>query len=198
MFLLAMASSLVGGTLIQDVIGKPDFMGGLLEHRMVIIAGVSLELLNALAAVGIAAAFWPPLKRKSPAMTAGYLGLRVIEAAVCATAAFIPVVLIMLAGNGDEVSLADMLCIVRDTITTYAVPLFFGIGALVFYVMLYRSDLLPKYISVWGFIAAIGIMAVMLVPVAAVTPVFGLPIIVNEIYLGVYLIVKGFRKGAAE
>jgi hypothetical protein len=193
MFLLAMVSSLVGGMLIQSVIGKPDFMGGLLEHRWVIIVGVALELLNAFAVVGIAAAFWPALKLRYPALTAGYFGLRLIEAVVCTTVAFIPVVLLILAGSGGEAASAILLCAVRDTITAYAVPVFFGIGASLFYVMLYRSEMMPKYISAWGFIAAIGVMATMLIPLsaAAVTPILGLPIIVNEIYLGIYLIAKG-------
>jgi len=41
-------------------------------------------------------------------------------------------------------------------------------------------------------------MFVMLVSVTAIKPILGLPIILNEIYLGIYLIVKGFSQQKGE
>jgi hypothetical protein len=74
------------------------------------------------------------------------------------------------------------------------VPAFFGMGGTLLYAMLYSSHLVPRYIAVWGFVASIGIMLVMFVSLNTIKPVLALPIILNEIYLGVYLIAKGFSK----
>ena len=84
---------------------------------------------------------------------------------------------------------------VRADIVTYAVPVFFGVGAILLYVMLCKSCLVPKYIAVWGLIAALAVMANMFVPMSELKPLLALPIIANEIYLGIYLLIKGFRKG---
>jgi len=174
MFLVAMTASLTGGMIIERG-----------NNNNYIIFGVVLELINALAVIGIVAALYEPLKKYYPSITVGYMGIRVIEAVVCVAAAFIPVV--SLSFNGDTM----ILTVMRNIITEYAVPTFFGIGAMLLYVMLYRSRLVPKYISVWGVVASIGIMLVMFVSVREIKPVLGLPIILNEIYLGIYLLVKG-------
>jgi len=87
----------------------------------------------------------------------------------------------------------EKLIIARGTLLNYIVTIFFGIGALLFYFMLYSSCLVPKYISLWGIIATIGILLTMLIPITAIQPILGLPIILNEIYLGIYLIIKGFH-----
>ena len=195
MFLLAMAASLTGGILVQGVIDKPDFMNDILRLKGVILAGVILELINAFAVIGIAAAFWTPFKQRYPSIAIGYLSVRIIESAVCAAAAFIPITLLTLARqNSNAAMTADMMRTIRGDLVAYAVPIFFGVGAILLYTMLCRSRLIPKYIAVWGLIATIAVMANMCVPVVELKAVLALPIIANEIYLGLYLLIKGFRK----
>jgi len=179
MFLTAMVASLVGGTMIAT------------DEKIMVVFGIILELINALAVIGIIAALWNPLKKEYPSMTVGYLGVRIIEVIFCIAAAFIPVVVLNLGNNASQFMV--LLNTTRDVIVAFAVPCFFGIGGLLFYIMLYRSRLVPRYISVWGFAATIGIILVMFVSVTAIKPILGLPIIINEIYLGIYLIVKGFK-----
>jgi hypothetical protein len=66
-----------------------------------------------------------------------------------------------------------------------------------FYYLLYQSKLIPRWLSVWGFIGAI------LFPVAwlslfgpTISGPFLLPLVVNEVVLAVWLIVKGFSPSA--
>jgi hypothetical protein len=61
---------------------------------------------------------------------------------------------------------------------------------------LYRSELIPKWLSLWGFIAAILLILVNLLEMTALIPTSMLwysPIISNEIVLAFWLIVKGFN-----
>ena len=80
------------------------------------------------------------------------------------------------------------------------VPVFFSLGAVLFYYLLYRSRLVPRFISVWGFIAVALVLAWNLLETFGISisagMVFGLPIILNEIILGIWLIVKGFTTSA--
>ncbi|MEJ2100017.1 MAG: DUF4386 domain-containing protein [Desulfobacterales bacterium] len=84
------------------------------------------------------------------------------------------------------------------------VSIFLGLGALLFYTMLYQSKLIPRFISVWGLIGAITVLTTTMLEVFAISVptamgvVLGLPMLLNELFLGVWLIVKGFNSSALE
>ena len=103
------------------------------------------------------------------------------------------------AGEAAAFQAAGLLSIAqRAGISSLLIPVFLGIGALVLYSALYQSRLLPRYISVWGWISAVLILALNLlltfgIQLGDLAMLFALPIITNEIYLGFFLIIKGFR-----
>ncbi|WP_135612033.1 DUF4386 domain-containing protein [Methanococcoides sp. AM1] len=75
----------------------------------------------------------------------------------------------------------------------------FAVAALFFYYLLYQSKLIPRWLSVWGFIAAILLILVNLLEITGLIPtsmLFYFPIISNEIVLAIWLIVKGFDPSA--
>jgi len=74
-----------------------------------------------------------------------------------------------------------------------------GLGALILYYLLYQSRLIPRWISIWGFIAillhlATGILLVFgwAAEDSQLVPVMNLPIFFQEMVMAVWLIVKGF------
>ena len=78
----------------------------------------------------------------------------------------------------------------------------FTLGALMFYYSLYKSKIIPRFISVWGFIAAVFLLTGALLGMLGLIPLpkamifFGSPIALNEIILAVWLITKGFNSSA--
>ena len=86
--------------------------------------------------------------------------------------------------------------------TTLIYIIFFTLGAMMFYSLLYKSKLLPRFISIWGLIAAAFLLIGALIglfdlyPLVKVMSVFSPPIILNEFTLAVWLIVKGFYPAA--
>ena len=75
-----------------------------------------------------------------------------------------------------------------------------------FYSVLYSSRLVPRFISVWGLIAAalllVGALLVMLemdqaLPSGTFELIFAMPIAVNEMVLAGWLILKGFNQPTA-
>ena len=75
----------------------------------------------------------------------------------------------------------------------------FAIAALIFYYLLYQSKLIPRWISVWGVIAAILLILANLLEVTGIASrlmILYLPIILNELFLAIWLIVKGFNPSA--
>lgn len=73
----------------------------------------------------------------------------------------------------------------------------YGLGALLLYFVLYQSELVPHWLSVWGLIGATLMFAMGLLRLFG-HPVeyFAIPIILSELVLAVWLIVIGFNSHA--
>jgi hypothetical protein len=206
-----MVTSLLGGALLEPILSAPDYLANVYPQKAQVIILVLLELINCTAVIGIAAMLFPILKKHSAALAMGYVGFRVIEAAALVIADISPLSLISLSqqylesGNPDVSSfqtLGTLLMAVRGQLTGLMVPIFFGLGALLLYYFLYRSRLLPRFISIWGFVAVVLVLALNLsqafgLSVGPLAMLFALPIILNEVFLGIWLIAKGFSAAAA-
>jgi len=210
LFLTAMAASLLGGGLVESVISAPDYLLAVSENETLVIAGTLLELANAIAVVGIGVLMFTVLKQHNEIMALGYLSIRVVEAVFCSVIVISPLSLIRLS---QEYSIAGADAAYLQTVGAQSIaerasvydlliPVFFSLGALLLYSSLYQSKLLPRFISVWGLIAAILILTLNLLSTFNVevgmgaSLIFALPIILNEIFMGIWLIVKGFNSSA--
>ena len=91
----------------------------------------------------------------------------------------------------------------KSNIISSFTTIVFILGALMFYFLLYRSKLVPRWISVWGLVAAIpyaaaGVFGIFgtIDSTSTVGSVLQLPLAVQEMVLAVWLIVKGFNPQA--
>ena len=145
--------------------------------------GVALEIISGLAVIGIAILMFPYLQPYGKKTSLLYLALKGVEG----TLAIVGGVLFAI--------YTPALLAVRDQI--YLVHGYiFAIPALMFYYLLYRSKLIPRWLSVWGIIASIILVVVNLLELLELTPlleILYLPIVLNEVILAVWLMVKGFN-----
>jgi hypothetical protein len=207
LFLTAMVTSLFGGGLLESILNAPDYLVSVSANTTQVLIGMSLELINGIAVVGIAVALFPILKRQDEGIALGYVGFRVIESVFCIVGAVIPLSLITLsqeylkAGASADASsfqtLGALFIAARAHLAGLLIPIFFGLGALLFYYLLYQSKLIPRFISVWGFIGVALMLTLNFLEIdMSVGMILALPIILNEIFLGIWLIVKGFNPSA--
>jgi hypothetical protein len=212
LFLIAMVASLLGGGLVESIITAPDYLIAVSENETQVIIGVLLELINGIAVVGIGVLMFPILKQHNENIALGYLGFRIIESVFCCVIVISPLSLITLsqeylkAGAADAAyfqTVGTLSIAERAGVSSLLIPIFFSLGALLFYYLLYQSKLLPRFISVWGFIGAVLILTLNLLLILnlleegmSTVLIFALPIILNEIFLGIWLIVKGFSPSA--
>jgi hypothetical protein len=205
LFLIAMVTSLVGGVWLESILTTPDYLRTVSANGSQVITGVLLELINCVAVVGIAVAMFPIFRKQNEALALGYVAFRVIEAAVLIAAVISPLLLIALSQEYITVSASDapffetlgtLILNARLALTGLLVPVFFSLGALLFYDLLYQSRLVPRFIPIWGFIGVVAVLTWNLLETFGLSisagMVFGLPIILNEIFLGIWLIIKGF------
>lgn len=69
---------------------------------------------------------------------------------------------------------------------------FFITGALVFYALLYRTRAVPRFISVWGGLAPLVLLLVTVIKLFGVQYAPLDALVLNEVFLAVWLMVKGF------
>jgi hypothetical protein len=210
-FLAAMAGSLIGGGLLETILSAPDYLLAAAEHETQLIVGVLLELVNATAVLAIGILMFPVLKQHNEQLAVGYLAIRSVEAVVCSIIVIGPLALLTLSREYGQAGAAEAAYLQaagalgiaeRARVAGLLIPLFFSLGAMLFYTLLYCSRLLPRFISVWGFIGAALILILNIANLGAelglgVSLVFALPIILNELFLGIWLIVRGFNPSAA-
>ena len=210
LFLIAMVTSLMGGIWLESMTAESGYLAEIASQKGQVLLGVLLELANCLAVVGIAAALFPLMKRHSLALAAGYLGTRVIEAVVLSLAAICPLLLVTLSQEFLAAGAADanyfqtagaLVVAARGHLASLLTPIFFSLAALLLYVFLYQSRLVPRFISVWGFIAVVSLFTWNMVEAFGLSisagMVFALPMILNEIFLGLWLLAKGFSSPAS-
>ena len=84
----------------------------------------------------------------------------------------------------------------RNTLYEHVQVYFFIAGALLFYILLYRTKVVPRFISVWGGLATLALFAVTILGLFGVKSqmldVLVAPMILNELFLAIWLMVKGF------
>lgn len=204
LFLIALGASIAGGLFVQAVAAQADPVRAALENSMPLRMGILLELVNAVCVAGIAALLYPVLKERSEGAARGYLVCRMLEAVFCAAIVIAPLALLQIAnGSGAYRAAATMLLFMRAGIADLLIPVFFCMGAVLFYGTVYRYKLLPRFIPAWGMAGTLLVFAISILGLfrgtdmnMGVQMVFGLPIILNELLLGIWLMAKGFRAPA--
>ena len=70
----------------------------------------------------------------------------------------------------------------------------YGLGALILYILLYRSELVPQWLSIWGLAGAALLSVMGLLRLFGKSVIYlAIPLILNELVLAVWLIVTGFN-----
>lgn len=147
------------------------------------ILGMILEVISGLAVIAIAVLMFPFLKLYGKKISWWYLALKGVEGILMVIAG-----VLFLIHTTSLLELRDMIYLAHGYI--------FAIPALMFYYLLYKSKLIPGWLSVWGIIAAILLIIVNLLEVMNIIPVLEilyLPIVLNELVLAIWLMVKGFN-----
>lgn len=206
LFLISYFGVFAGYALLGPVIDAPDNLIQVHTNKTQVMAGVLLELVNGIAVLGIAVIMYPLLKKYNEGIALGYVAFRVLECGMQVAMDMGPLSLLTLSQKYIETGAKDALqfetlgalYLAERNAAAFMLMIFFVAGALLFYYLLYRSKLVPRFISIWG---AIGLVLIVTMNImSAQNMSFGmllaLPIIANEIFLALWLLVKGFNPSA--
>lgn len=187
--------------MVEAALGSPGYLSQISASRAQLILGVLLSFVNGLAYVGIAVLLFPILRPRFESLALAYVGFRLIEFITQILADVSPLALLTLVGDTDQTSAVQELgaLLLAERFWAFQMlNLIFSLSALLLYAMLLRSRLIPGFFSIWGLIAAalvlLNTVLGWFIPdlVQSLGMVTGLPMLLNEVFLGIWLIVRGF------
>ena len=202
LFIAATAFSLMSTSIVGPILGAPDYLAGASANASQMTVGVLLLVAAAGSIVLIPAVVFPILRRYNESIAIGYFGLRTVEAVTLVVDA---IALLLLVSAGQQYVKAGLpessyfqaagtMWLAAHNWIFGLNPVVFGSGGLMFYFLLYRSRLIPRWLSIWGFLGAAFIIVFGLLGMFGTVMMYlAVPIAVQEMAMASWLIIKGFN-----
>jgi hypothetical protein len=211
-FIVATVGSIASGVLLMPILGAQDYLARIAANQDQFLLGVLFQLVGAVGCPAIALALYPVLRRHDEGLAIGSVGFRLIEGSLYVALVVVLLLLVTLSreatGAGAAAAAAYrvpamLLMAARDWLGPVAAVLTFGIGGCMYYVVLYRARLIPRWLSGWGLagvtmvsVAGLLVMFGRAEPLGTTQVVLAAPIGLQEMVLAVWLIARGFNPSA--
>jgi hypothetical protein len=213
LFIVGTLGGSLSVVLTQSTLTDPDYLSRVVANANQIIMATLLWLTMGLALAMVPVMLYPILRGYNHVLALGYVVFR---------GALEPILYILMAASrlflvlaSQEYAAADapdapyfqalgaLLLKGHDAINPMLI-IVFSLGALMLYYMFYQTKLIPRWISVWGFVAILmHLSTAFLILFGLVSPddtttlmIINLPIFLQEMVMAVWLIVKGFNVDA--
>jgi len=206
-YLAGMVLGIPAGILIQSIIGTANPLANIAANSTLVAIGVLLWLLPAAGDAAHGILMFPILKRYGERIAFGYLGARIIDALFVAIMALLILVQVPLASEyvkagASDTSYLQSLSSVFNQAQLYAYHfgmLTVGCAGLVLNYAFYRARLLPRVLGMWGLVGYAVILCGSVLEIMGfnLNLLHTLPAGLWELFVGVWLIVKGFNASPA-
>ena len=210
LFILGTVPPIVAMVLWGQSISSSDYLSLMAANDNRILLYALGVMFMGFACAGIGISLYPVLKPHGESLALGVIGFRLMEGTIQVISAFIIVALLAVsqefvkAGNPPDSyfqSAGAAIKAVREWIANGAFLFPWCIGATIYYAIFFRTRLVPRWLSVWGLlglvlmlVGAIAGMFGLTASFSAVQMVLMLPIMVQELVLALWLIMKGYKE----
>ena len=206
LFIIATVFSIRSALFIGSL-DAPDYLVQVAANETQVLIGMLVQLIWALAVVGIPVMLFPILKTQNETLNLGFFSFRILEGVFSIFGIICQLALLTLSKEYVQAGVPDasyyqasgtLLLAARDWAFMLGPGLIFALSALILNYVLYHSTLIPRWLSGWGFVGAALLSAAYLLQffsIDIVVFVF-LPIASQEMAFAVWLIVKGFNASA--
>ncbi len=206
MYLAGFVVGIGGIILIQSILGAPDHLATLSANSTLLAIGAVLWLMAVVWDAAHGVLMFPVLKQQhNERIAVGYLGFRIMDAAFIAVMVLFILVQIPLGSEylkaGADASYLQALSNVFMEGQLYAYNIAMttlGISGLILCYSFYKSKLIPRSLAVWGLVGYAVILCGSVVEVMGfnLQTIHAIPGGLWEMFIGVWLIVKGFNPPA--
>ena len=212
LFLIAFVLHTIGSTIMEEFLLSTNYLINLYANTTLVIIAEILEIIAAIAIIGIVVMTYPIIKEYNENIASKYAIFRLIEMAMLIIGVIIAFSLLSLsheyvnAGskNNDYFESRGALLLAGRYWTFKIVLVFVLLGYLLFFYTLYQTNQIPRFISVWGMII-VPLMFTGIILEIFVSDIYGpntmfpgflifyLPGTPLDLVLGLWLIFKGFN-----
>ena len=209
LFIIAAVSSIVGLILYSPILKEENNLISARENANQIIAGAICELILVVSVIGTAIMLFPYLRKQHESLAIGYVCFRSLEAVIIIIGTISVLALLTLSQNfntNDEINTSAfwssgiILKAIHDWTFILGPNFFLGVNTMIYCYLLYKSKLIPRFISLLGitgailiFFAAILEMFQVFAQISIWGVILALPIFAFEMSLAGWLIFKGFK-----
>ena len=209
LFIACSAASILSIVPLGSMLDTPVNLAKLAANGNRVVLAALIEFVWAATGAGIAIALFPVLRKHNRAVALGSVAARTVSAVLVLVATLALLVLFRLssevvaagsAGLPSADTLANLLLATREWANGLIGPLAFALGAFMYYCLLYKARLIPRWLSGWGIVGiGLGVVATVYAGftqdfgLATVNTMLNIPIGLQEMVLAVWLIVKGFN-----
>lgn len=197
---------------VTAILEAPDFLTAAAEQSNRVILGALFVMIMGISLAFIPVVMFPILRAQNEALALGYVvfrsGLEAVTYLAIATSWLLLVPIgqeYVAAPDASSVETLGTVLLAAQSSLGGILTIVFSIGALLFNYLLYRSGIVPRWLALWGLLAAVpylasGLLLVFGVIGEASTPLIAmdLPMAIQEMVLALWLIVKGFDETAID
>lgn len=161
LWLITAAGAIAGTGLMESVLNTPDYLTTAFPQSTTVIIGMLLWLINDFGIVFIGLLMFSILKQQSERIALSYLSMRMFEALFLVVGVILGMMLIPLsqsfleAGATDATNHETTGAVLKQAQYWFMTPmqhLPLGLGGVILTLFLYRTKLVPRFISVVGLI----------------------------------------------
>ena len=201
LYILGTVFGLVSIVLANSILSSDNVLGSVNSHQTKLVLGALAVLAMGLALAMIPIVAYPVLSKSSTLLARGYFLFRsVLETVAYLLTTVGWLVLIPLSSSTDVAKVWGDTLINSEGVAE-AGSIVFLIGASMFYLVLFRAKLVPRWLSSWGLLAVIPDLVLLFLGLfstvdvstgSTLGTVLEVPLALQEMVLAVWLIAKGF------
>lgn len=208
LFIIGTFAGILSSIVATPIINSPDYLISLSENRSRVILGVLLVLTMGISLSLMSVVLYPIIRKYDETLALGAVIFRgVLEMISYLGIAASWLLLLTLsreyasAETQDSSSYQLMGTMLRDADLQIGSnglgAIVFSIGAVIIYYIFYKTKLIPKWLSLWGFIGGILYLGSPILNMFEIEAEFLMYILaIQEMIMAVWLIAKGFNESA--
>ena len=204
-YILGFVVGIAGFGLFTSILSAPDYLSTVPANSMLLAFAAVLWLMAVIGDAAHGVLMFPVLKQHSERMAIGYLAFRIVDAVFIAVMVLFVLIQIPLGSEyvkaASDAPFLQSLSAVFSQAQQYAYQIgmsALGVSGLMLCSTLYRAKLLPGWLAIWGLVGYAVILVGMLSAImgSGLGDLSSYPGGLWELFVGVWLIVKGFNSPA--
>jgi hypothetical protein len=206
LFLAGMVIGVAGNILVQSVLGTPNYLSTISANNLKVAIGAMLLLMTVAGDAAHGVLMFPVLKQHNEYIAYGYFGFRIIDAVFLGFQVLFILFQIPLASQYLKAGIFDTShlqslssAFIQMNLYAYHIAMLtLGIAGLMLCYSFYKTKLVPQLLAVWGLLGYATILCGSVLEILGfdLHSIDTIPGGLWEVFIGVWLIVKGFNSSA--